>query len=241
MSIGGHPIDTGRWQDDRSAGKPSTPYQPDPLTVEQHCERLMSKIKPVSNTAGRTTDHNELIASIIDERLREIGVPKRFVEASDLETENEWFKTLENLCAKLGTGFMVGMIGERGPGKTQMACELLRACLANKRSGLYCTATGFFMDIKEGYAQDKSEKEIITNYSKPSLLVIDELGQRSESDWENRLLFELLNRRYGALKDTLVISNHKLQDLESSLSDSIVSRMRETGGIICCAWPSFRK
>ncbi len=99
------------------------------------------------------------------------------------------------------------------------------------------------MEIKSTYAKDskESEEDVLLKFRKPDLLVLDEIGKRGETEWENRLLFELLNDRYNDVADTLLISNHKPEEFESSVGPALASRVNETGGIIDCNWESYRK
>ena len=55
------------------------------------------------------------------------------------------------------------------------------------------------------------------------------------------MLYELLNHRYNDLTDTLLISNQDVRQAELSLGPAIVSRLRETGGIIQADWASYRE
>jgi len=54
------------------------------------------------------------------------------------------------------------------------------------------------------------------------------------------MLFELLNRRYNDLKDTILIANKSKAEFQDYIGPSLASRMNETGGIVECNWPSFR-
>jgi DNA replication protein DnaC len=60
------------------------------------------------------------------------------------------------------------------------------------------------MRLKQSYRKDAAETEvaIIKDHRRPSLLVIDEFARRGETDWENNVLFELLNQRYADMTDT---------------------------------------
>lgn len=175
------------------------------------------------------------------EMLRLSKIPKRH-EFAVVGLSGEWFETKDALISKLGSGFTVALVGGRGNGKTQIGVELIRHLSRDYKQSRYCTAFEFFMEVKAGYNdQGGTEKEVIRSFQNPILLVIDEISKRSESEWENRLLYELINRRYNDMKDTLIISNQDGATLEEALGDSIVSRMRETGGIIECVWDSFRK
>ena len=74
----------------------------------------------------------------------------------------------------------------------------------------------------------------------PQLLVIDEAQERGESDWESRMLTHVVDKRYFLQRDTLLISNLKLDEFKASIGTSICSRLIETGGAILADWPSFR-
>lgn len=169
-------------------------------------------------------------------------VPLRHAEAQALDRSGPWGQTFEKLRSKLGNGFLIALIGTRGSGKTQLGVELIRHEVTRLVPAAFSSTTRFLMAIKATYRKDskESEEDVLDLYRKPALLVLDELGRRGETDWEDRLLFELLNDRYNAVKDTLLISNHTPADFEASVGPSLVSRINETGGIIDCAWGSYR-
>ena len=175
--------------------------------------------------------------------LVQANVPKRQMLRVALDYSGPWQRVLDKLSGMLGTGFMVALVGNRGNGKTQLAVELIRMVVSGKsaKRARFCTATEFFMEVKSGYREDgKPEADVIREFQKPALLVIDEIGQRRESEWERLLLYELLNRRYNDMTDTLVISNQTQGQLEEALGPALISRMSETGGVICAEWPSYR-
>ncbi len=170
--------------------------------------------------------------------------PERHVSASPQFT-GDWgarFKSIGDMINS-GRGVTIALVGERGNGKTQMSVELMRVATKQLKWALFTTAMGFFIAVKTSYRRDaeKTEENIMLEYGKPNLLVIDEIGKRSDSEWENNMLFELLNRRYNAIRDTILICNKSKPDFEDYLGPSIASRMNETGGIIECNWPSFRQ
>lgn len=182
--------------------------------------------------------------SVKSDYFREWNAPLRQKQAKNLDRSGEWGKTEALLKSRLGKGFIVGMIGKRGPGKTQMGVELMRECIAQVRSCYYTTVIGYFIDLRATYNRasgDDSERKVLTRYSKYQFLVIDEVGNRGETEWENRMLFEMINRRYDSMKDTLLISNHTRPEFEKAIGESISSRMNETGGLIECTWKSYRE
>lgn len=170
--------------------------------------------------------------------------PRRHMEAgnSGKLSGKEWLSTLERIKSMMERkDFMCSIVGPRGPGKTQMGVELIRdAC----KRGIECSyhkVAEVFMRIKEGYRKDMSEEETLRPFVRISLLVLDEIQERSESDWENRLLTYLIDKRYDSMKPTILIGNLTNTSIIECLGDSIYSRMVETGGIIECKWESFRR
>ena len=168
------------------------------------------------------------------------GIPKRHRSVT-IDSSGPWGETLLKLNAMRGTGFLAALVGSRGNGKTQIAVELIRENAKQLVASKFCCTMEFFIDLKATFRSDKeSERDVIKSYQKPAFLVLDEIGQRSETEWENRLLFHLINQRYEDSKDTLIIANLEPEQLMAALGPSIASRMNETGGIINCTWPSFR-
>jgi DNA replication protein DnaC len=171
------------------------------------------------------------------------GVQKRHRKTIDLLGHDQWRSKYQTLCDLLGTGFLAALLGPRGTGKTQMAAELIRRYIfnADAPSCRYVRATDIFMAIRCAYRNDgPSERDQISGFTRPQLLVIEESHVRGGSDWEDRLLTDLIDRRYGAMKDTLLLSNQNEQDFRASIGYSVYSRLTETGGVIMCDWESFR-
>jgi DNA replication protein DnaC len=170
------------------------------------------------------------------------GIPRRHSERNEFENEH-WKRKLESLRAKLGSGFLIALIGIRGCGKTQMAVELIRAQIQRLKSAHLTTAMDIFLDIKSAYRKDSEidERQILNRFFEPRLLVIDEIQERAETAWEDRILTHLVDRRYKDERDTILVGNSTREKFEKEMGASIVSRLNETGGIIVCDWESFRR
>lgn len=159
----------------------------------------------------------------------------------------------------IGTGATACIIGPRGTGKTQLATEIARRVNRHKcdqwrkrrehahswepsPQAVYVHVMEIFMAIKATYQSDatQGERQSLDRFIRPRVLVIDEVQERGETDWENRMLTYILDKRYQQGRDTLLLANMKPTDIQDKLGASIVSRMQETGGIVECNWPSFR-
>lgn len=213
------------------------------MTTEELATNVFAHIRPMSEEEAerrRETISSRERESSVNTLILQAGIPKRH-NSTVARFEGEWGSTYQKLHQKLSTGFLCALVGTRGNGKTQIGSELIKANSQKLRTSRFCNAIEFFMDIKATYKGDtKSEKDVIKEYMKPQLLVIDEIGQRSDSEWENRLLFYLVNERYEACKDTLFIGNLEPIKLIEALGPSIASRMNEIGGVFECKWESFR-
>jgi DNA replication protein DnaC len=153
-----------------------------------------------------------------------------------------WDDAFAWIAKKLGTGFLVALIGPRGTGKTQLAVELVRRVSHQQKTARYLKAIEIFVRIKGTYhpKSDELEKDAIAAFLQPSLLVLDEMSERGESQWEERMLRHIVDKRYDAQKDTLLIGNFTTETLSRSIGDSMSSRLQETGGVLNCNWRSFR-
>ena len=134
----------------------------------------------------------------------------------------------------------LAIIGNRGTGKTRFAAEVIKDMAPD--SAIYITAMELFMRIRATFDKEatKTENDIVRELSRTKLLVIDELQERSESAWENRLLTHIIDKRYGDERPTLLISNLTADELTESLGDSIADRMRQGGGMIEITGQSHR-
>lgn len=217
--------------------------------LEQACNRIVSNLTPLTSEQGKErlekirADDIESRRSAIISLRSEWNAPKRHA-LFDLKQgqKGKWAHKLAILENMAGKGYMAALVGIRGNGKTQLAVELMKHATRNLRSAYFMSAMEFFEHVKATYRKEsaQNEFEIIKRFRRPALLVIDEIGKRSESDWENNVLFAILNARYNDLTDTVLIDNRTKQEFISTLGASLASRISETGGIIECDWPSFR-
>lgn len=173
----------------------------------------------------------------------------------------EWHAAFEDAKPIIRSGGFVAMVGERGPGKTQMAAEIARTgefpndetiavssgsgivAHAISKTALYRRAMDVFLDLRHAAKNfsNTSEKQVLETLSSVGLLVIDEFQERGESEWENRVIKNLIDKRYAAQRATIVIANMTRKDLFAALGESIVDRARENGKSIEFNWPSFRQ
>lgn len=191
----------------------------------------------------RETD-DELRASLwLGSRVPDLHGEKALLFAP-LHDGTGWGMEREKLCTRVvsGRGLLGGLYGDRGTGKTQMVVDAIQVACKRMIRCRYAVSMDFFGEIRSTFGRrGRTEQDVIDEWSGYPVLVIDEFGVRGETDWEDKQLANLFDKRYGAQRITIVISNFNEESFKNSLGPSAVSRMEETGELIHCDWPSFRK
>lgn len=156
-----------------------------------------------------------------------------------------WAKTFDRLGDTFKTGNQGGLgilCGGPGVGKTTMAVELIRA---KTSAGQHCyyAAAEEYLRASRGFDSEHASRQ--ERFYDPALLVLDDVSRVGVSDWERRMLFNLVNTRFNyvntGVKDTLLITSGKPGDLQSVFGPDILDRTKEGGVILWLSWASFRK
>ncbi len=110
------------------------------------------------------------------------------------------------------------------------------------KTALYRRSMDIFLDLRDAAKNHTktSEREVLAKLANVGLLVIDEFQERGESEWENRIMKNLLDKRYSNGRPTVIVANMTRTEMFSSLGASIVDRARENGKSIEFDWPSYR-
>lgn len=132
------------------------------------------------------------------------------------------------------------LLGPRGAGKTWMSVGLIRETCRLGKSALYAEAMDYFLAIQETYGGRGSAAAVEQSYLKPSLLVLDAIEERADSEWNDRMLTRLINKRYAGCKTTLLISNESWPDFAARVGPTITDRIKDGGGSWACDWKSLR-
>ncbi len=154
----------------------------------------------------------------------------------------EWTRVRDRIRDRVGSGFLIALIGNRGTGKTQLAQQAVLMASAAGRTSKYTWTLDFIMELQAAFNTTAVEArlDVVRRHRTPQLLVLDEFQVRGETLFENLMLDHLIDRRYAAMMDTLLIANLLPEKLRESIGESVSDRLRETGGVMKCDWPSFR-
>jgi len=161
---------------------------------------------------------------------------------ADLSKHAQWSKAFLQACRVVDNRGIIVFLGPRGTGKTQCATEVGRRHVLMERQVRYQRGREVCMHLREAFGPGNiSEIEAIKRLCYPDLLVIDEIDERLDSDFERRSLTLLIDRRYGDMKPTILIGYMDEMGFKDEMGSSVVDRIAETGGILEFGWKSFRK
>lgn len=186
------------------------------------------------------------------------GFPRRYEDAQPAVGDG-WQAHYRLGLATVDSGGIVVMYGAHGTGKTRMAWEIARKCTPQDthvaipgigwsagrkdRPAIYTTAVGLFLEIRDTFRADSefSEMQVVKKYADAGLLVIDEVQERGETDFENKKLTTIIDARYAHERPTILITNYSREKLAATLSPAVLDRIRENGCGLHFDWDSFRK
>jgi DNA replication protein DnaC len=153
----------------------------------------------------------------------------------------EWIAKRDVAWRVVLSGGLVALVGTRGNGKTQMAVELIRRSCETRRSANYIKAMDFFIELRTTFKPDGGdESKVLDRLTDYRLLVVDNVDRRGSSEWEDRCLTHLIDKRYDRCAGTILIANLDEAAFTEHMGPDIVDRIRDGGGLIVADWPSFR-
>lgn len=116
-------------------------------------------------------------------------------------------------------------IGDVGRGKTHLAGAIARNVIEMYQVPvLFKSYAALLDDIKRNFDEDRREIDRIVN---SPLVVIDDLGQEKQSEWNKEVLFKIVNGRYENMLPMIITTNCTVMALRDNIGEPIFSRLYE--------------
>ena len=139
------------------------------------------------------------------------------------------------------------LTGPVGLGKTGLAVSLLLEAMHAGSGGLYVVTPSFLARIRATYSRgkdndDDNETDVLASVIEAPLLVLDDVGKVTLTEWGQEKLFTLVNERYIAGRRTIVTSNLDTEDgsLEAHLWPATWDRLRGMSDVFRLTGDSLR-
>lgn len=156
-----------------------------------------------------------------DEQKKALNIANEFVKFVHYKT----FKTLV-------------FLGSVGSGKTHLACGIIK-----ELGGVYRMSSEISAELRKikSFKTSKTEKELLSDYARENLLVIDEIGRSRDTTDEEYMLYQVINEFYNRRKPLVLISNQNKIDFLSYVGKAGIDRLSESATIFEFSGESYRK
>ncbi len=131
----------------------------------------------------------------------------------------------------------IALLGDVGNGKTHLACAILKDSIVcggkdhhSISSGHYYTFSDLHRQYRESQSDpEKSEAKFMNEICTMKCLVIDEIQIKSDSDSEQRMFQEIIDKRYANNRQTVYVGNTSFEGFKKILGERLVDRLVENG------------
>jgi DNA replication protein DnaC len=130
-----------------------------------------------------------------------------------------------------------------GTGKTHLAIGIARELVAAGKSVAITRVNRLMLEVYRTFKrQDADALDVVTRYSAPDVVVLDDLGAEKWNEYNLSVLYEIISSR--AHKVTIITSNYSLGDLDANDTTGymprITSRLAGTCKLVRMTGPDRR-
>ena len=108
-----------------------------------------------------------------------------------------------------------------GRGKTFLSAIIAQEFLKQGHTIIFGDVPSILEDLKNTFDKDGDKKtfELMDTLATVDLLILDDLGTETPTEWAVERLYLIINQRYNAEKPIIVTTNYKIQELEKRLNN----------------------
>lgn len=161
---------------------------------------------------------------LFSEKINKNGMTQRAVAKENLEFCKNYAKNFDNE----ERGLL--LYGGAGLGKTFLSTCIAKQVIDSGKNVIYQSAVSMFsyyLDYIFGRTPPEQARADFEKFKKCDLFIIDDLGAEATNPQMSAFLFELLNDRALAGKKTIISTNYSLNEIASTYSERIHSRIMQ--------------
>ena len=135
------------------------------------------------------------------------------------------------------------LLGAPGVGKTHLGAAMVNRMIHQRQTAAAMYTPGEIVRwIRKTWRRDSEVDEdfVLTELTRPVLLVLDEVGVGVATEGEQRHLFEVIDARYAQRRPVVVLSNLLTAQVREAIGDRSYDRIRESCRVLVCDWASHR-
>jgi DNA replication protein len=179
-------------------------------------------------------------------RFRDCSLDNYRVDATNLKQQRALDFAREYAASfdeAVRSGRSMIFLGRTGTGKTHLSTAIANDIIRRGYTALFTSVMEAVLTVRETYRRDaeKKEREAIAAFTRPDLLILDEVGTQYGTDSERLIIYEILNARYQIRRPVLLIGNARIVEMQQAIGDRALDRIRSNGGIaVPFDWNSYR-
>jgi len=133
------------------------------------------------------------------------------------------------------------LMGGYGCGKTHLAAAIANACISRHQTVMFVNAPDLLDHLRAAFrpGADTPYDELFEKIRNAPLLIIDDLGAESPTQWAQEKLYQIFNHRYNANLPTVVTSNVEMDRFDPRIRSRLSDRNMVNRVVINS--PDFRR
>ena len=213
------------------------------LTKEQYvaefkAEEWMLKWKDISELLDLEAMYQQRVDSLSRRAQRlweKSNVGEWFKTCTFDSWDNTRFPTQKAACMEYAeslkeiNGQCLFLYGQSGVGKTHLATAVANYAVYELGiSAYFTTYAGMVREIQKGFKgrrYDEEQVDVEKLAKSTGLLILDDLGKESITNWSEQILFDLVDTRYRAAAPMIITSNMAPEELTAKYDYAAISRL----------------
>jgi DNA replication protein DnaC len=190
----------------------------------------------------RRMEHLRQISNLehLNSKTFETFVPEGYGLAPHKASNLRFAFEMAQQYAENPVGWLV-LLGGYGCGKTHLAAAIANRVIRRGQAVLFVVIPDLLDYLRATFGPNSpvTYDERFDQVRNAPLLILDDLGTQSSTEWAQEKLFQILNYRYNARLPTVITSNQSLEDIDLRIRSRMVDP--DLAILVTILAPDFRR